>query len=538
MRGRLTSTLPALLLLAAATLAVHAGALRSGFVWDDAFIIVDNPVTTDFSRLGQVLLSPDEMVPYYRPLNRATYLVDYQLFGMSPAAFHAVNLLVHLAGVLLLYLLCRRLFEARWPPLIAAMLLAVHPIHVEAVTFVSARNNLFALAFALAATLLLMRAVDRRSWAFAACSGASFFLALASKEQGAMVLPVLGAWLLISRESRPLRLRGLYLLGPHLLAVGAYAVARSAAIGGPVTGQSIWPGIGERLLRNYYVVPEYVRLMIFPDRLTILHELPKDYLRVWWLPLAWLAIAGGVAALVRRPTPASSFGLLWFAFNLVPALGLLPIPSSTIMAERFVHASTVGLWIVLADVAYRALREAPPRWAWAGAGAIALALGARSAVRGLDWRDDLALHRSAAVTEPRSLVARFDLGVALKDSGDLEGARREWEAALTIAPEDPGTHAQLGTLAAVHGELGEAEAHYRIALRGDPELPEASLNLGKILERTGRRDQAGDYFARVLRAKPPASPEVAAQALAGLQRLGLPAAGQGPRSAAPATASP
>lgn len=512
------------LLLAGVTVAAHAPGLANGFAWDDKLLIVDNPDTRDLAQLPKVIMSPDVMKPYYRPLCRASYLVDYQLYGMEPRGFHAENLLLHVGGVLLLFALGLRLFQQPGPALLAALLLAVHPVHVEAVAFISARNNLLALLFSLAATLLLMRAVERRSAAAAVLSGLAFFLGLASKEQGAMVLPVLGAWLLLAPASRALRWRGLPYLIPHLAGLGAYLALRAVALGGPAATDPIWPGLTERLLRNYYLLPEYLRLAVFPDQLSVIHELPSDYLTLWWLPLAWLAALLLATYLVRRPSPASTFGLLWCGLNLVPMLGLVPIPSTghTVMAERFVHASAAGLWLVVADLANRGVRQLPPRAVrvvWA-AGAVALiALGARTWTRTQEWKDDLSLFRSTAKANPRSLLARFDYGVELKDRGDLEGARAEWLAALAIAPKDPGTHAQLGTLAAVEGRLDEAEMHYRVALAGDPGLAEASLNLAKICERTGRLAEAASHYGAVV-GNARASADLVDQARAALARLG------------------
>jgi protein O-mannosyl-transferase len=517
--GRLKALAP-VLLLAGVTVAAHANGLGNGFVWDDRSIVVESPDTRDFSRLAKVLLSPDEVRPYYRPLCRASYLVDYQLFGMDPRGFHAVNLALHLASVLAFHALGLRLFQRRAPALLAAMLLAVHPIHVEAVAFVSARNGLLALLFCLLATLWFMMAVERRSIGAASASGVAFFLGLASKEQAAMTLPFLGAWLLVWPAARLARWRGFPLLIPHLAGLAAYLVARSVALGGPAATEPILPGLAERLLRNAYVIPSYLGLMAFPDRLSNFHEVPADYLHLWWLPLAWLLLGGLVVLLVRRPSPAGTVGLLWFALNLVPVLGVIPIPSPahTVMAERFIHASALGIWLVVADLLSRAASRVPARVAGTVAVALVVALGARTWARTQDWKDDLTLFQSAARAEPRSLLAHFNLGVEFKDRGDLEAARQAWEAALRIAPGDPGTHTQLGTLAAIQGRYGEAEAHFRTALAGEPGLAEASLNLGKICERTGRPGEAVGHYTSVT-GNPSAPQGISEQAQDALRRM-------------------
>ena len=522
-RARLAAAWPAALLVVA-TFAAHGIGLANGFVWDDQSIVVESPSTRDLSRLGRVLLSPDETPPYYRPLNRASYLLDYQLFGMDPRGFHLVNVALQAACALALYGLGRRLFGARAPALLAALLLAVHPLHVEAVGFVSARNNLFALLFAVLSLSLLADAAARGSRARAALSGLAFFLAVLSKEQGAMVLPLLAAWLwlpgLPGRTAGPRRWT---LLLPHALATVAYAVLRTVSLGAPVAAAPILPGLAGRVALDAWVLPRYLALSLFPRDLTIFHEVPARLSALGpgplaVLALAWIAIAAAVVALVRRPSVASTVGLLWIAVNFLPIANVIPIPS-TVLAERFFHASAAGLWIVLADAARRLSTRVPRTAAFAVAGALVLGLAARTAARDRDWRDDETLFRSAVRTEPGSVLAHFNLGVALKDRGDLDGARAEWALALAIRPDDPGTHAQLGTLAAVGGDLATAEAHYRTALRGDPALAEAHFNLGRICERTGRAGEALGHYRAVLEATPPAEAALVARARDAIARL-------------------
>lgn len=481
------------------TLATYANALSNGFVWDDASIIVENPDTRDLSVMGRVLLSPDEHPPYYRPLNRASYLVDYQLFGMDPRGFHAVNIALHAANALLLLALARRLFGTRAPALLAAALLAVHPALAEAVNFVSARNNLFALLFALASFVLFIDADRLDSRGRAWLSGGAFLLGLMSKEQAAGVLPVLAAWLAVPGLSAGRGFRRSALLVPHLLALAAYVALRAISLGSSMGPGAILAGLPSRVAMNWFMIPRYLGLVVFPAGLTTLHEIPAE-LPPWpWLAAAWAGILAVVALLVRRPSAAGTVGLLWLGFNLLPIANIVPIPSS-LVAERFFYVPAAGAWLVLADLGARLYRSVPARPLLAGAAALSIvALGARTVVRNRDWRDDLALARSAVEMSPRSVPARFNLGVVLRELGDLGGARRQWEAALEMAPGDPGTLMQLGTAAAVAGDLARAEDYYWRALRSDPRAPLAHYNLARLCERTGRpREALGHYEAFLL----------------------------------------
>jgi hypothetical protein len=491
------------LALLLATGAAHGSSLASGFVWDDGEVIVGNPATRDLSRLGEVLLSPDEVRPYYRPLNRASYLIDHALFGMDPRAFHAVNLLVHAASVLLLFALARRLFEATWPALVAAALLAVHPIHSEAVSFVTARNNLFALAFALATLVLFVDATRRRSWTHAWLSGVAFFLGLASKEQAAMVLPVAVAWLFLPATGAAWRGRRAWpALLPHACALAAYLVLRSVSLGAPVAAGDAAQGLLARLAQNLWVMPRYLALVLWPDRLTIFHAPapPDGPLGVAAIAAAWAAVALAVALVVRRPTLPATVGLLWLAANLIPIANVIPIPATTPMAERFFHAPAVGIWLVVADAARRLAGGGARRPRAVGAAAaIALALlASRTVARTRDWRDDLTLARSAIDVNPRAVGAWFNLGVVLKDAGDLEGAERAWRTALEAEPRHAQTLTQLGTLAAVGGDYATAESLLRRALEADPATAVAHVNLGRLFDRTGRPREALVHYEAFL----------------------------------------
>ena len=507
--------------LVVVTLAAYASSLNNGFVWDDAEIVVGAPETRDIGSIGRVMLSPDEFPPYYRPLNRASYLLDYQLFGMDAAGFHAVSLLLQVAAVLACYALARRLFELRWPAFVAAALLSLHPIHVEAVAFITARNNVLATLFAMLSTALLVDAERRGSWARAIASGAAFFLGLLSKEPAFMALPFMAAWLLVPAVARRQGRGSAAWLAPHVAAVAAYLVLRSISLGGLALagGGGSEAGLLSRLLVNAYTIPRYLGLVLLPRDLANFHVVPSQPLAPW-LAIPWLAIVAAVAYLLVRPSVATNAGLLWFGLNLLPIANIVAIPTNTLVAERYLYAPAVGLWLIAADLARRLAGRvgARPVAVVASAAAIALFLRTRERVR--DWHDDHALASSAARSEPRSAEAHYNLGVVLKDRGDLEGASEEWASALALDPSHARALTQLGTAAAVRGDLPTAEARLKAALGIDPTLAVAHYNLARVLELMGRRhDALQEYLEFLATTRSHLEVELASQARERVSRL-------------------
>ncbi len=505
------------LLVACAALCVYANTLWNGFAWDDAQIIVGNPATRDLGQLGRVLLSPDEVAPYYRPLNRASYLVDHALFGMRPAAFHAVGVVLHAVNAALLFVLARRLGAARPAALAAGLVFAVHPVTSEAVNFISGRNNLFALLFALLTVIFWVRAVERRHPRRWACmSGLAFFLGLASKEQAVVAAAVIAACAALGVPRRRTLRELVPLAVPHALSFGAYLALRTIALhGAPHGTPQAAPELLARLALNLYSIPRYAALVLFPAGLTNFHEVPARPFALWWIAPLWLAVLALALWAVRRGGAVGRVGLAWLALNVLPIANIVPIPSAP-LAERYVYVPFAGLCLVLgAAFAAAGARAGDPR-ARATAGAVGLAvvvlLAGRTVLRNRDWRDDRALFESAVAADPASAKARLSLAVALKDAGDMAGARREWNAVLARDPANAEALTQVGTLAAIEGDMAAAESLFRRALAA-PALAAPALaapappalthfNLARVLERTGRPGEALREYEAFLAADP------------------------------------
>jgi tetratricopeptide (TPR) repeat protein len=489
--------------LAAITLAAYVNGAGNGFVWDDVGIIVENPATRDVGGIGALALAPDMVKPYYRPVTRVSFLLDYVAFGMNASGFHAVSIAIHVANVLLLFALGLRLFGRRLPAFAAALLLAVHPVNVESVSFVSARNNLLALMFVLVAVHLLARAWERRRpWLFASLSGFSWFLALLSKESAAAAVVFFAGWVLSPLIPAQVRRRTRLLsLGPHLAFAVLYLVVRRIALG-DVVGAGLGPGgVIEALRVNYHVVPRYLELIVFPARLTIFHSVPETgpFAEPWLLGV-WVALALGTVLLLRGRSVPALLAVLWVAANYAPIANLVPIPSSA-MAERFLYLPAVGVWVLVGAGIGALSRHAALGRTTAVLGALcAAALAAKTVSRNVEWRDDVTLFRSAVRVDPASTVGLYNLGCALRERGDLEGARGAWERAIEVDPRNAGALAQLGTVFAIRGDLARAERLYVAALDANAEDAAVRFNLAMVYDRLGRRAEAIARYDEFLRA--------------------------------------
>ena len=150
-RGRTVGLAVALLV---ATVVAYWPAIHGGFIWDDDDYVTDSPALRDADGLKRIWLRPGTTRQYY-PLVHTTFWIEARVWGYEPLGYHAVNVLLHGASALLLWLLLRRLgVRGAW---FAAAVFALHPVHVESVAWITERKNTLSTLLYLAAASSYLR---------------------------------------------------------------------------------------------------------------------------------------------------------------------------------------------------------------------------------------------------------------------------------------------------------------------------------------------------------------------------------------------
>jgi tetratricopeptide (TPR) repeat protein len=504
--------LACMLLLATVTFVTYANSLSNGFVWDDHQILESQGVMAELPSLSQVFGGTDTVygdtpVPYYRPLHRYIHLLELRFFGLNPRPFHAVNVLLHVANVQLLFRLALRFIRGIFPALVTALLFAVHPVNSEGINFITSRQNMWALFFTLAAGLVYFRTgQERRTWQpFVA---ALFFLGgLCCKETALMPLVFLAMALLFAPSATSgTRWRRMRELAPFCFAMGIYAALRFSAIplsaglpGAPATATLL-----ERLGWNLYVVPKYAFNLALPVKLSAFYAMPATYpFGDVTLYAGWLLVAAFLLFVARRHTRVQILALLWLAINWLPISNIIPIPSAP-LADRYLYLPAASIWFLAGCLAEEMHdRLARNRVVPFAVGLAVLVLALLSMQRNQVWKNDLTLFSSIARAEPWSGHADYTLGKALFEAGRTDEARQAWERTITILPGHSGALNCLGNLALMSQNLPLAEKYYRRSITTDPDNAEAHYNLALIFEQGGRYREARRELELFLRRVPP-----------------------------------
>jgi len=406
-------------LLLAAALAAYANAFYGSFQFDDFNVIVRE------AAVHSVAAWWDSM-PGIRPLLKLSYALSWSAGG-GTLAFHAVNITLHAANVLLVWAILRQLWDrmgvaqARMAAFAGALLFALHPAHTEAITYISGRSVSLMAFFYLASVLAYLRGAAR--W----LSPALFLAALAAKEV-AVTLP---AALLLCEAldlRRPFELRAaLRRQALHwlVLAIGIALMAGLPRYRELLETSLALRGLREQLALQAAAITRHAGVLVLAVPPNIDPAVPFVPALIGWAILA--AIAVGLALLRRQPWHA--FALLWFFLHLAPTNSLLARADA--VNDRQLYLASIGP-LALAGLALALL----PRWRAVAMVAVAAVLGAATIARNQDYRSEVALWSDTTRKSPGSARAWNNLGYAYQLEGRREEARAAYGRALALDPED------------------------------------------------------------------------------------------------------
>ena len=483
---------------------LYLPSVSNDFIYDDHEVILAQPVLRGPADLARVFTEPHYIgLPYYRPITRASLLLQKTWHGDRPGPFHLVNAaLMGLTAVLVYRLLLWPVFEIKPPmALLAAALLAAHPIASACVYPISSgRETLLPTLFVLASVTAYLHP-GRRSQLLALCCFAG---ALLCKEQAVVVpLLLLLADLLGLSARSPVAGAVSNLLRrqlPFVLLLAAYFAIRWLLF-----GAQEYEFAAARTPLAVIWAYGYALQVVFAPSVALVYE-PTE--AIWPSTLRLLLAGSAVLLLVSAATrfkgrdrAVAGYWACWFLVALLPTANLLQQEAR--YAERYALLALVAVVALVAQVGSAAWSH-PCGRRLAMVFGVSLLAGAAS----ISWHrhgyyhDDIAFCRQWLLTNPRSVSAHNVLGAALAKRGLLEAAIHHHQRALEIKPDSIEALNQLGLALAWRGQLEESLAHLRRAVQINPQYARAFNSLGMVLSAQGKLDDAIAQFSHALHLSP------------------------------------
>jgi tetratricopeptide (TPR) repeat protein len=563
MSKRSRNNVIAVLILAAAVCIAYFNTLPGAFIHDDESKIVDNPYIRSPRYIGKILTSPawafeysEERAGisnYYRPLQYLIYMGIYRICGLNPAGYHLSKLLLHILTTILLFFMLEGYFTNFRTALAAAILFAVHPIHTEAVTWISGITDALVTPFVLCAFILYLKALRgqagsvphgrhsggsrnpvqedpkldsrlrgsdigngyhgdgplrperqrrRAVWHLGSC--AFFFVGLFSKETAVILIP-----LMVLHDAlfgrRYLRLKRVAAYLPYALLFLVYLGFRIDAIGSlRVAGYKYeYLDRWQCLLNPVYLAASYFFKALLPINQNgwyVFHPVLWfwDVRFILSLALLLCLVWYAIRLAVRRQMPELFF-LLWFFITISPVVVFFRQIGLNVFAERYLYLPGVGFCALLA-LALDRLKK--PRLYYAAVGSLAILYALLSIERNAVWGDRLTFWSATVNASPDASLARNNLGVELYKAKRYREAEAEYREAIRLMYDNPTPHINLAMMYQKSKRYAEAIAECRIALLIRPDYAEAYATLGNIYRAMEDYPAALAEYRNALRARP------------------------------------
>lgn len=527
-RRRLIVAVAAGLLLL--TLAVYIRVPSFDFVnLDDNVYVYDNALVKDgltAPRIGEAFRTYWQC--NWHPLTWMSLMADTQILKWAEAndislgneragVYHITNLALHLASVLMLFLLLHGLTGRVWPSAFVATLFGIHPMHVESVAWVAERKDVLSTFFWMLTMLAYARYVRKPSVLRYVPIVLLYGLGLMAKPMLVtlpLVLLLLDLWPLGRLKGPGDRGRSatdirhptpvtLVLEKVPLLLMTAASCA--VTVIAQAKGRGMVPvelmSIGVRAANASVSAVHYILKMLWPAKLACLYPHPIDTIPTWMVPAsaASLAVVTFVAIKLAKSRPYVTVGWLWYLITLIPVCGMVQVGRQQ-MADRYSYIPLIGLFILIAWLVQDVVRA---KWLVAGAAVVVVAASAMVCWRQVGyWSDSVTLMTHTAHVTCYNYVAENNIAQALYDRGDIDGAFLHVRRSLAYNPEFIDALFNYGTLLVVNQQYAEAEPVFHKLISLKPEHAGAHNNLARLMIFKHDIDGAIEHFRAAARAEP------------------------------------
>lgn len=359
------------LLLTVLTVCVFGNALFNDFTGDDHAIIVENSFYSSLENVPKLFKKDYTSDPVsidrgpgqdygsgsvaYRPALSFTYFLDHALWEKNPFGYHLTSLLLHIANVILAYLLFSCLMPAPAAQL-AGMLFAIHPVQTEAVCAIGYRADLLVTFFVLSCMLSWVRYRQKKEPRWAVMALFMYSLALFSKE-AALLMPaiILTYDLCLARAKLPSRTDAYRKQAWFLLLAAFYLMVYLKIFPNPALYTKMFLGkdIIGHLISVQRIWEFNIYSMLFPFNVTSvppLYSPPLSSTIVNSGSMLSFIISAGLLVLAFRyflqNRTSLLFLLVWFLASYIPISGLIATPNP--LGYRFLYLPSIGLVGILA----------------------------------------------------------------------------------------------------------------------------------------------------------------------------------------------
>lgn len=500
------------------TAVIYMKSLSNQFIttWDDHGYVSENPdiKTLHGDSIGYTLKNTfsSYVLGNYHPITMLTYCIEYSKYGLNPKPYHVTNLIIHILNGLLVFYFIWLLTGQQWVAFITALLFAIHPMHVESVSWVSERKDVLYTFFSLATlcTYLFFLKNEKRKQLFYVLTLVLFLLALLSKAMAVSIALVFFAvdYFLDRKINLKVILEKIpFIVLSLIFGIVAIGAQRSASALDGIVNYTF----GDRILFSCYSLMTYLWKLFVPINLSCFYNYPEKgasgFPAVFYVtPIVMLLLAFIVYRSMRYGKDVM-FGFIFFIVTIALVLQLLPV-GDAIMADRSTYIPYIGLFFIIArfinniiENKYKKLTslKTPVIIALAVFCIICCYLTAQ---RSMVWYDSISLWSDAIKKYDKAPKSFNNRGLTYYEQKEYDKALADYNRTIQLRDDYPDAHYNRGVVYFTFKRYDEALEDYTIAIRQAPTFAKAYNNRGNIYHLKGQYKEAIEDYNKALEHSP------------------------------------
>ena len=500
------------ILLAAVTLAVYWQVRHFDFVFDDvAYVTENNHLRSGITAESVRWAFSTKYFGLWNPLIWLSLMLDYQLYGLHPGAYHMTNLILHILTTLLLFSLFHRMTGALWKSAFVAAFFALHPLHVESVAWIAERKDVLSAFFWMLTLYLYAYYAENPSAKKYLLVLLAFVCALMSKPM-VVTLPVVmilldywplkrfesnknNPWLWQLKEKWPL-----FVLSAVLVTIIFYAPGETETL------LKTFP-LSDRLANAPVAFMTYLAKTFWPYGLAILYPFNADIPAWQVLGSVLIILAMTVFTLLKiRHLPFLLVGWFWLAITIAPVLGIIQISLSTpyAMADRYHYLPSIGIAVMIAWGLPHlfAHRNALKKILFSAGIIFIVSMSILTWKQCSHWFNTVTLFSHTLKITENNYVAHNNLGLTLYKAGKINDAILHYNKAIAIKPDYAIAYNNRGNVYSQLKRHSNALEDLNEAIRLRPDLTNAYNNRGSVYFRMQDYKKSIKDFNEAIRLKP------------------------------------
>ena len=454
---------------------------------------------------------------YRRPMFLTVSSIGWHIWGDWPAGYHFINISLHIANSVLLFLVFVGLFKNHWLAFFTAGAFLVHPMQTEAITYTVGTADPLWVFFVFLGIFFYLKFSASESTPFKSkyywLSLALFIAALMTKEQ-AIIMPALifiVGWFLDIDKDCSLKERAVKVwksLWPFLIIASFYLFLRATALNFK-NSFNFYDGTTSVFASNFYIrvltffkiLTTYFELIFWPHNLHM--ERTIDIAASFFAPDVILGAIVFAALLIlaftqRGRWPILSFGVLWFFIGLVPVSNIL-VPINGLLYEHWLYFSLGGVFLALFWAIFAIGRKLNLQKIFSAIIIFYLVfLGYLAIKRNRDWQDPIGFYNQILQYTPDSYRVINNLGMEYAEIADYNNAEITYKKAIDLAPDIAVAYNNLANVYKNTSKENLAEQYFKNAINIDPGFLYAYNNLAGIYLKRKEYQKAQELFESYL----------------------------------------